>query len=104
MTPGEFSFVAYGVVEGAKLDIVFKGTGFWPTACRGKVEKVYSCFAVVKTRHYRVTIHFTDLLTGTANVQPAQGPDMTRKVVWLPSVIEKVELEGRRPRKRAAVK
>ena len=104
MTPGGFSFASYGVAEGAKLDITFKGTGFWPTACRGKVEKVYPCFALVKARHYRVTVHRADLLTGTASVQPAQGLDLTRKVVWLPSVIEKAELEGRLPRKRAAVK
>ncbi len=102
MTPKEFSFAAYGVTAGAKLDIAFKGTGYYPPACRGVVEKIYSCFALVKTRHYRVTVHYTDLLTGTASVQPAQGPDPTQRVVWLPSVIEKMELEGRRSRKRAA--
>jgi hypothetical protein len=101
MTPREFSFAAYGVTEGAKLDVVFKGTGFYPPACRGVVEKVYPRFAVIKTKHYRVTVHYTDLLTGTAGVQSAQGPDPFQKVVWLPGVAEKMELEGR-PKKRAA--
>ncbi len=102
MKPEEFSFAAYGVTEGVKLDIVFKGTGFYPPACRGVVEKVYPRFALVKTKHYRVTVHYTELLTDTAIVQPAQGPDPAQKVVWLPGVAEKMELEGRRPRKRAA--
>lgn len=102
MKPEEFSFAAHGVTEGMKLDVVFKGTGYHPPACRSKVENVYSCFALVKTRYYRVTIHYTDLLTGTASVQPAQGLDPFQKVIWLPSVIEKAELEGRQPRKRAA--
>jgi len=104
MTPGEFSFAAYGVTEGAKLDIAFKGTGYCPSACRGVVEKVYPRFALVRARHYRVTIHYANLLTGAASVQAAQGPDPFQKVVWLPSVIEEMELEGRRPRKRAAGK
>lgn len=102
MKPEEFSFAAYSVTEGAKLDIVFKGTGYYPPACRGKVDEVHPRFAVIKTKHYRVTIHYTDLITGTASVQPAQGPDPFLKVVWLPGVAEKMELEGRRPRKRAA--
>jgi hypothetical protein len=101
MKPEEFSFAAYGVTEGAKLDVVFKGTGFYPPACRGVVEKVYPRFAVIKTKHYRVTVHYTDLLTGTASVQAAQGPDPFQKVVWLPGVAEKTELEGR-PKKKAA--
>jgi len=91
MTPKEFSFAAYGVTEGAKLDISFRNVGVWPRECRGVVEKVYPCFALVKTRHYRVTIHYTDLLTGTASVQPAQGQQRTSNVVWLPESWERAE-------------
>lgn len=104
MKPEEFRFSSYGVTEGAVLDVSFSIFGVYPKECRGVVEKVYPRFAIVKTRRYRVTIHYTDLLTGTASVQPAQGPEKIGNVVWLPSAIEKTELEGRRPRKRAAVR
>jgi hypothetical protein len=97
----EFSFVAYGVVEGAKLDVTFRTRGFWPPACRGVVEKVYPRFAVLKTKHYRVTIHFTDLLNGTASVELAQGPEKTGNVVWLLEAWERAE---RPAQKRAAVR
>lgn len=60
---------------GAKIDVSFHNQDIYPKECRGVVEKVYRCFAVVKARRYRVTVHYTDLLTGTASVQPAAGPD-----------------------------
>lgn len=100
MKPEEFSFSTYGVVKGAKLDITFKGTGYYPPACRGVVEKVYPHFAMVRTKHYRVTIHYTDLITGTASVQPAQGADPAKNVVWLPESWEM----ARPARGRAAVR
>ncbi|MCL6558334.1 MAG: hypothetical protein K6U74_05945 [Firmicutes bacterium] len=103
MKQGEFSFPAYGVKVGAVLDVVFKGTGYYPPACRGVVEKVYPRFAVLKTKHYRVTIHYADLVAGTASVQAAQGPDPFLKVVWLLGGVEKKELEGRL-KKKAAVR
>lgn len=62
MKPKEFSFSAYGVREGAKLDVVFKGIGYYPPACRGVVEKVYPRFAVLKTKHFRVTCTTPTLL------------------------------------------
>jgi len=82
--PEEFSFDTYGVIEGMKIDVTFHNQGIYPKECRGRVEKVYRCFAVVKTRHYRVTVHYTDLLTGTASVKPAVGPGKkTASVVQL---------------------
>lgn len=99
MKPEEFRFSNYGVTEGAVLDLSFSIYGVYPKECRGVVEKVYPRFAVVKTWRYRVTIHYTDLLTGTASVQPAQGQQRTSNVVWLPESWERAE---KPVRKRAA--
>lgn len=103
MKPEEFRFSNYGVTEGAVLDVFFHNQGVYPNDCRGVVEKVYPRFAVVKARRCRVTIHFTDLLTGTISVQPAQGPEKTGNVVQLPGAVERAELK-RRPRKKAAAR
>lgn len=55
------------------------------------VEKVCPRFALLKTEHYRTTVHYTDLLIGAAKVEPVRGAERDRKVVWLPENWERTE-------------
>jgi hypothetical protein len=53
------------------------------SACLGKVKKIYSCFAVAKTKRYWVTIRFAGQLNDIASAEGVTTEENRQRVVVL---------------------